>query len=97
MQFLSFDFFAQHLRQTFSVSLGETSVEMTLMEAVRKPTRVLPGLRPDPFNLYFKSQSHVLLPQKLYTFKVPGDTKVDIFIVPVGRDRDGVVYEAIFN
>jgi hypothetical protein len=98
MQLLSFDYFARHLRETFSVSLGETSVDMTLVEANRRPPRIVaPGLRADPFNLYFKSQSHVLLPQKMYPFRMPGSEIVSIFIVPIAREKDGVIYEAVFN
>lgn len=97
MQLLSFDFFAQHLRETFSLSLGETSVAMTLVEARRHPVRTIAGIRPDPFSLFFKSQSHVLLPQQTYAFKIPGAATMNIFIVPIGRERDGVVYEALFN
>ncbi len=97
MQQMSYEFFAGHLRETFALSLGESSVDVTLVEARRKPPRVVAGLRAEPFVLMFKSQSHVVLPQKMYPFKVKGSEALNIFIVPVGRDRDGVLYEAVFN
>ena len=94
----SYEFYARHLRQVFSVLVGaEGSIDMTLMEARRRPPRVISGIRAEPFVLYFKSQSHILLPQKMYPFKVGDEKPYSIFIVPVGRERDGVVYEAIFN
>jgi uncharacterized protein DUF6916 len=95
----SFEFYAGHLRQVFSVVVGAegSSVDMTLVEARRRPPRVVAGIRAEPFVLYFKCQSHVLLPQKTYPFKVGDQKPYGIFIVPVGRERDGVVYEAVFN
>jgi hypothetical protein len=94
----SYDFYAGHLRQVFSVLVGaEGSVDMTLVEARRRPPRVVAGIRAEPFVLYFKSQSHILLPQKTYSFKIGEEKPYSIFIVPVGRERDGVVYEAVFN
>ena len=94
----SYEFYAGHLRQVFSVAVGvEGSVELTLVEARRRPPRVTAGIRAEPFVLYFKSQSHILLPQKMYPFKVGDEKPYNIFIVPVGREKDGVVYEAVFN
>ncbi len=97
MQAYSYEFFAGHLREIFSIALGKSSVDMTLVEARRRPPRVVAGLRAEPFTLYFKCANPILLPQKTYPFTNPGTGKLDIFIVPIGRERDGVVYEAIFN
>jgi len=97
MQTFSYDSFAGHVKQAFSVSIGESSVDLTLVEAQRRPARVVAGLRAEPFVLYFKSQSHVLLPQKMYPFSNSSMGKLSIFIVPIAREKDGVVYEAVFN
>ena len=45
MQLLSFEKFAPHLRETFSLSLGESSVDMTLVDATRGRARQIAGLR----------------------------------------------------
>lgn len=97
MQTNSFEFFAGHLRQAFSVSLGESTIEMTLMEARRRPPRTISGLRAEPFTLYFKCASPIVLPQKMYPFKIGSVETLNIFIVPVGREKDGVIYEAVYN
>ena len=97
MQVLSFEAFAPHVRETFSLSLGDSSLDITLVDAKRRPTRVVAGLRAEPFALYFQSQSHVVLPQKLYAMSNPGMGNLNIFIVPIGREKDGIVYEAVFN
>jgi len=94
----SYEFYAGHMRQAFSVGVGQNgSVELTLVDVRRRPPRVVAGLRSEPFVLYFKSQSVVVLPQNTYPFSVGGVKAQDIFIVPVGREKDGVIYEAVFN
>lgn len=89
--------FAPYLNETFEVNLGASSVEMTLVQATKGKPRDWEGLRKEPFALLFKCAKPVILPQRVYPFANSGFGKMDIFIVPVGRDRDGVVYQAIFN
>jgi Domain of unknown function (DUF6916) len=97
MQMMSYEAFASHVHESFSLSLGESSVDVTLVQAQKKPARVVAGLRAEPFTLYFKSQSQVVLPQRLYPMSNAGMGKLSIFIVPIGREKDGVIYEAVFN
>lgn len=97
MEMLSYENFAPHVRETFSLTVGESSMDVTLVQAQRRPTRVVAGIRAEPFTLYFKSPSPVLLPQKIYPFSNPAMGKLSIFIVPVAREKDGVIYEAVFN
>ena len=97
MQALSYESFAGQVRETFSLSLGVSSVDMTLIDAQRRPARIVAGLRAEPFTLYFKSQSQVVLPQRIYAFKNANMGTLNIFIVPIGREPDGIVYEAVFN
>jgi hypothetical protein len=92
-----YDGFAPHLNETFEVRLGASSLEMTLVQATKGKPRDWDGLRKEPFALLFKCAKPVILPQRIYSFQNSGFGKMDIFIVPVGRDRDGVVYQAIFN
>jgi hypothetical protein len=97
MQTNSYEFYAGHLREVFSISVGASTLDMTLVEARRRPPRVVAGIRAEPFTLYFKCANPVVLPQKMYPFSVKGVPPIDIFIVPVGRERDGIIYEAVFN
>ena len=97
MELPSYETFAGRLRETFSLSIGDSSLDVTLVEARRRPARVIAGIRAEPFVLYFKCGNPVVLPQKLYPFSNPKLGKMDIFIVPVAREKDGVVYEAVFN
>jgi len=50
-----------------------------------------------PFSLLFRTASQVHLPQKLYNLKNNKLGKLEIFLVPVARDREGVLYQAVSN
>ncbi len=93
----SYEGFAGHLNETFQVALGTSSVEMTLVKASKGTARGWDGLRKQPFSLYFKCAKPVILPQRAYPFEKAGFGRMDIFIVPVARERDGILYEAVFN
>jgi hypothetical protein len=93
----TYEGFATHLNGTFAVGVGGGVVEMILVQATRGWPQDCEGLRKAPFSLMFKCAKPVILPQKTYLFERPGFGKMDIFIVPVGRERDGIVYQAIFN
>ena len=93
----TYENFAPHINQTFSVDLGDSAVEMTLTQAVKGKPQAWQGVRKEPFFLLFKCAKPVVLPQRLYRFESTGFGRMDIFIVPVGREPDGVVYQAVFN
>jgi len=105
---LSADLFEPLIGQPFTVTLRDGVVTLTLRRVTRLPSPrradsagdvvpVASGPRQDPFTLLFGGASH-LLPQRIYalTSGSLGDP-VDLFIVPVGQDRDGFIYEAVFG
>ena len=51
----------------------------------------------EPFSLIFRSSSQVVLPQRMYPLAHAAMGQFDIFMVPIGRDARGVVYQAIYN
>jgi hypothetical protein len=97
LQLLTFESFSPHLNSTFSLKLGESTVDLTLTQATKQPLRPYPGMMREPFALYFRSDSQVVLPQRIYPCEHDGMGKLEIFIVPVARDPQGIVYEAVFN
>jgi len=48
------------------------------------------------FRLEWRGPGEPILPQAIYHFR-RGEESFDMFIVPVGRDSTGTLYEAIFN
>lgn len=97
MELLSCENFAGRAGQTFDLSMGESSVPLTLTEVNPLPVRPFPGMMRAPFALIFRSTTPVVLPQKLYRLKNADMGALDIFLVPIGRDVKGIVYQAVFN
>ncbi|ATQ44123.1 hypothetical protein CSW64_17880 [Caulobacter mirabilis] len=97
MQLMSREAFAGRANETFDVSLGESSLPMTLVEVQALTPHAFPGMSRAPFSLVFRSGSPVVLPQKTYRLTNATMGPVDLFLVPVGRDVQGILYQAVFN
>ncbi|MFD9901590.1 DUF6916 family protein [Mesorhizobium sp. NPDC059025] len=97
MEIVALSHFTGCVGSAFDIELGESSVALTLAEARPLPETGFPGMRRSPFSLIFRSGSQVVLPQKLYKLKNATLGQMEIFLVPVARDKDGIVYQAIFN
>lgn len=94
-EFLSLQQFAGAIRQEFALDLGASSMTLTLVEVTPLQARV-GGMR-HPFSLMFRATSPVVLPQKIYPLSNATMGKLSVFLVPIGRDAAGVLYQAIFN
>ena len=97
MQLLTFENFASRANETFVLELGASSIDMTLSQVDKINSGPYPGMRREPFRLLFKCAALTILPQKNYAFRNAVLGRLSIFIVPVARARDGIVYEAVFN
>jgi hypothetical protein len=97
VKFLNFEFFSPHVNSTFALSLGEASVELTLTKAQKLSVHPFPGMMREPFSLFFRSSMPVVLPQRIYPLKHGALGDLDIFIVPIAREPQGIVYQALFN
>lgn len=97
MEIVTLSYFAGHVGSAFDIDLGESSMALTLAEARPLQDNGFPGMRRSPFSLMFRSGSQVVLPQKLYKLKNQILGQMEIFLVPVARDKEGIVYQAIFN
>ena len=95
---LVFEDFADKVEQLFVVSDAEVpAIPLTLAEAEllsAKPAR--PGIRP-PFTLTFLAKDPRVLPQRLYRMEHGQLGDLTIFLVPIGKDAQGVKYQATFN
>ena len=85
----------------FSVQLSEDmSREMVLVEVTSLGERALrPGGtgRRECFSLVFRGPSEPVLPQAIYRFASERTGPMDVFIVPIGSDPEGSLYEAVFG
>jgi hypothetical protein len=93
MRQLSWDEFAAAEGTVYTVErAGQPSVEMTLEKAAELPPS---GRAAGSFRLEFRGPFEPILPQAIYRFS-KDEESFDIFIVPIGREEKGTLYEAIF-
>ena len=93
MRELRLDEFKAREGESFELVLGDRTIPFTL-DAVRE----LPssGREGGAFVLDWQGPYEPILPQNIYAFR-HGDDEFEMFIVPIGRDRTGTCYEAVFN
>jgi hypothetical protein len=92
---LTREVFLSRVGETFRVA--ETGTDLVLAEATSLAVSgANKGPRREPFSLLFKGPEPVL-PQRTWALENETLGRLDIFLVPIGADADGVRYEAIFN
>ena len=95
MELLTLEHFAGHVNDTFSAALNDGEVPFELVEARALPAT--PGATRMPFSLLFRNGSAFLFPQQVYRMQHAKLGEVGIFLVPVAREREGFLYQALFN
>jgi hypothetical protein len=96
MDLLTLDQFAGCLNETFKASMGDMALDFVLVEASPLPQTHKAAQRA-PFSLLFLNTAPVLFPQQIYLMSHPRLGEVGIFITPIAQNRDGFVYQAVFN
>jgi hypothetical protein len=92
---LTLETFRPAVGQPFTVGgEGDATVELVLAEAAAQDAGAH-APRP-PFSLLFQGPADPLLPQGTYRFEHGSVGVTEIFIVPLGRDEHGSVYQAVF-
>ncbi len=90
--------FARHLHQSFRIALpGAPASEVELIEvrSLIPPDEESETRR--AFSLVFRGGAERQPKQGIYAVENDAMGKRDIFLVPIGPDRVGMRYEAIFN
>lgn len=90
--------FEPRLGQHFSIGTGGDGADLDaeLVEVTPVGEAARPGGR-RPFSLVFRGPPGGALPQRIYRVDHPELGPLDIFLVPIGADGDGVRYEAVFT
>lgn len=85
--------FSGHLGDSFRVHPDDSSaLDLELVSATE-----LGESSGRPFSIVFRGPKDVLLPQRIYRMEHEQIGAFDIFLVPIGPDAEGLLYEAIFN
>ena len=96
MDLLKLEHFAARLNETFS-ALNDGNAPFVLVEAKPIAAATFQGMMRAPFSLLFRNTSPIMFPQKTYRMRHASIGELGIFLVPVARDRDGFLYQAVFN
>lgn len=92
---LNIEDFAPFVGQAFQVGGLEPPAALHLDNA--SAARSSSGASRASFALLFRGPLQPPLPQGTYALRHPTRGPLDIFLVPVGADTQGLQYEAIFN
>ncbi len=93
---LSHEQFAECLNDTFTISHEGTDHETQLIAVEKLESADLDGGRV-PFSLLFRGASDLELPQGVYKVAHDDLEAGEIFLVPLGPGKEGMLYEAVFN
>jgi len=96
MDLLTLDHFSGCVNETFTAALNEGEIEFVLVEA-RAIEQRMPNAMRVPFSLLFRNTAVFLFPQQIYQMRHPKIGEVGIFLVPIAREREGFLYQALFN
>jgi hypothetical protein len=93
---LTKDDFTPLVGTAFHVRLNpQETVELKLAEVNGWPDHE--GPRREPFSLTFHGAHRFVLPQRVYAIEHKDFETMEIFLVPLGPDGQGMRYEAVFN
>jgi hypothetical protein len=92
---LTLETFKPAVGDAFTVG-GEEGAKIELLLVEATPKDVGPHAPRPAFSLLFHGPAEPLLSQATYPFEHGALGAMEIFIVPLGRDEHGAVYEAFF-
>lgn len=84
--------FDPHINTQFTFSEDNNLVSLELIETKDSSSEGVNG-----FSLLFKGPLEKLYPQKIYPLEHKEMCKLEIFIVPVSKNEEGIYYQAIFT
>ncbi len=93
---LTHEQFAKCLNQTFRISHQDQDHETQLIEVTKLGSVDREGGR-EPFSLLFRGADDLNLPQGNYQVAHDDLEAGEIFLVPLGPGKEGMLYEAIFT
>lgn len=93
-EMLTKEAFSENLNTMFRVPLGDSkAVELELIDVAENVATPVQ----EQFSVLFRGPLEYYFPQHVYHIEHDKLGEMDIFIVPVGKEKDGFRYEAVFN
>lgn len=93
---LTFETFNKQLNSQFRVLVDSANTtQIELIEALQSDSAANPPQ--EIFSLLFRGPASPKLSQRTYCFEHDELGRFDLFIVPVGQNQSGMLYQAVFN
>jgi hypothetical protein len=92
---LTKDSLAAQLNTKFRINIEPEKIDELELVEVQAHDDV-PG-QTERFSALFRGDLNRFLPQSTYRMEHEGFGSVEIFIVPIRKDGEGIYYEAVFN
>lgn len=89
--------FAGCLNERFRIYADTACFDVELIQADALGSSHDGSALRESFSLVFRGPLQPVLPQRIYRLEHEGLGTLEIFLVPVGPDKDGMRYEAVFN
>jgi len=91
---LTRDAFAKNLNTKFRIYVNDAeSIEAELTEVSQE----LRSAKQERFAIVFRGPNELFLGQGMRRFEHDQMQRFELFIVPIGQDKEGTYYEAVFN
>ncbi len=94
---LSLDLFEPLLGQSFRIGDASGALAATLIEATSLREAQGAGRLSRQFSLVWRGPPGARLEQRIYTVSHPALPPLDLFLVCLGPDAEGMRYEAVFT
>jgi len=89
--------FEPHQNTTFHLSQDAEDAPSLDLELIEVTDKTPEGFEGEQFSLVFKGPPDTPLYQQTYTLAHDEMGELALFLVPVGKEDDGMLYEAFFN
>lgn len=96
MVFFQIEQFAAHVNETFDVEVVDRDGTAPFMLMEVRPLPSASAVR-QAFSLLFHNSAAILFAQRTYTMRHSAMGEFGIFLVPIARDKEGFIYQAVFN
>src|SRR3954451_3035661 len=94
---LTYGVLIERLNETFRITAGSEFIDLQLIECIRIHSPSGESQGREPFSLVFRGPMSPVLAQRTLTLENEHLGKAEIFLVPIGPDKQGMRYEAVFN
>jgi hypothetical protein len=97
LETLTYDQMKALVGSTFHIVDSEKTADLQLVTAAKVMESEAAKLKRNAFSLFFLGPHEPFFEQRIYPLDHETLGRMELFIVPVGHDQHGILYEAVFT